>query len=96
MAECSSAPNRNSRGEAARRGPGSGAPEPLGWCHDDRTLRAGAWRWARVGLDQAPDFSLPDHDGREVKLSDFRGEPAVVYFYPKANTPGSVRSNDPT
>ena len=46
--------------------------------------------------DQAPDFSLPDHDGREVKLSDFRGEPAVVYFYPKANTPGSVRSNDPT
>ncbi len=38
--------------------------------------------------DQAPDFSLPDQDGREVKLSDFRGEPVVIYFYPKAATPG--------
>jgi thioredoxin-dependent peroxiredoxin len=37
---------------------------------------------------KAPDFSLPDQDGREVKLSDFRGEPVVVYFYPKADTPG--------
>jgi peroxiredoxin Q/BCP len=38
--------------------------------------------------DSAPDFSLPDQDGREVKLSDFRGQPVVVYFYPKADTPG--------
>jgi thioredoxin-dependent peroxiredoxin len=38
--------------------------------------------------DQAPDFALPDQDGRTVKLSDFRGEPVVVYFYPKADTPG--------
>ena len=38
--------------------------------------------------DQAPDFALPDQDGREVKLSDFRGTPVVVYFYPKADTPG--------
>jgi thioredoxin-dependent peroxiredoxin len=38
--------------------------------------------------DSAPDFALPDQDGREVKLSDFRGEPVVVYFYPKADTPG--------
>ncbi len=37
---------------------------------------------------QAPDFELPDQDGRTVKLSDFRGEPVVVYFYPKAATPG--------
>jgi peroxiredoxin Q/BCP len=37
---------------------------------------------------QAPVFSLPDQDGREVKLSDFRGQPVVVYFYPKADTPG--------
>ncbi len=36
----------------------------------------------------APDFELPDQDGRIVKLSDFRGRPAVVYFYPKADTPG--------
>jgi peroxiredoxin Q/BCP len=38
--------------------------------------------------DQAPDFELPDEDGRPVKLSDFRGTPVVVYFYPKADTPG--------
>ncbi|HUH81198.1 MAG TPA: thioredoxin-dependent thiol peroxidase [Solirubrobacteraceae bacterium] len=38
--------------------------------------------------DMAPDLALPDQDGREVKLSDFRGEPVVVYFYPKADTPG--------
>jgi peroxiredoxin Q/BCP len=38
--------------------------------------------------DEAPDFELPDQDGRAVKLSDFRGRPVVVYFYPKADTPG--------
>ena len=38
--------------------------------------------------EEAPDFELPDQDGRAVKLSDFRGRPAVVYFYPKAATPG--------
>jgi peroxiredoxin Q/BCP len=38
--------------------------------------------------DPAPNFDLPDQDGRVVKLSDFRGQPAVVYFYPKAATPG--------
>lgn len=36
----------------------------------------------------APDFELPDQDGRPVKLSDFRGQRVVVYFYPKADTPG--------
>jgi thioredoxin-dependent peroxiredoxin len=38
--------------------------------------------------DVAPDFELPDQDGRAVKLSDFRGRSVVVYFYPKAATPG--------
>jgi len=38
--------------------------------------------------DDAPDFELPDQDGNPVKLSDLRGAPAVVYFYPKADTPG--------
>ena len=38
--------------------------------------------------DVAPDFELPDQDGRAVKLLDFRGQPVVVYFYPKAETPG--------
>ncbi len=38
--------------------------------------------------EQGPDFELPDQDGRAVKLSDLRGRPVVVYFYPKASTPG--------
>ncbi len=38
--------------------------------------------------DAAPDFELPDQDGRPVRLEDFRGQRVVVYFYPKADTPG--------
>jgi peroxiredoxin Q/BCP len=38
--------------------------------------------------DEAPDFALPDQDGREVKLGDFAGQMLVLYFYPKADTPG--------
>lgn len=38
--------------------------------------------------DEAPDFELPDQDGRPTKLSDFRGQRVVVYFYPRADTPG--------
>ena len=36
----------------------------------------------------APDFTLPDQDANDVSLSDFRGQPVVLYFYPKADTPG--------
>jgi thioredoxin-dependent peroxiredoxin len=36
----------------------------------------------------APDFTLPDQDGDDVSLSDFRGQPVVLYFYPKADTAG--------
>jgi peroxiredoxin Q/BCP len=36
---------------------------------------------------QAPDFELPDQDGNPVRLSDFRGQTVVLYFYPKADTP---------
>ena len=36
----------------------------------------------------APDFTLPDQDGKDVSLSEFRGSPVVLYFYPKADTPG--------
>ena len=36
----------------------------------------------------APEFTLPDQDGEDVSLSDFRGSPVVLYFYPKADTPG--------
>jgi peroxiredoxin Q/BCP len=38
--------------------------------------------------DPAPDFTLPDADGKEVALSDLRGHKVVVYFYPAAMTPG--------
>jgi peroxiredoxin Q/BCP len=38
--------------------------------------------------DKAPDFELPDQHGRPVKLSDFRGQNVVLYFYPKVDTPG--------
>jgi peroxiredoxin Q/BCP len=37
---------------------------------------------------EAPDFTLPDQDGNQVTLSDLRGEPLVLYFFPKADTPG--------
>jgi peroxiredoxin Q/BCP len=36
----------------------------------------------------APDFELQDQDGNATKLSDLRGSPVVLYFYPKADTPG--------
>jgi thioredoxin-dependent peroxiredoxin len=37
---------------------------------------------------QAPDFELPDQDGNPVRLAGFRGQTVVLYFYPKADTPG--------
>jgi peroxiredoxin Q/BCP len=38
--------------------------------------------------EQAPDFELPDQDGNPVRLRDLRGGKVVLYFYPKADTPG--------
>ena len=38
--------------------------------------------------DTAPDFELPDQDGSRVRLSDLRGRRVVLYFYPRADTPG--------
>lgn len=38
--------------------------------------------------EQAPDFELPDQNGETVRLSALRGRPVVLYFYPKAGTPG--------
>jgi len=37
---------------------------------------------------KAPDFALADEGGKTVKLSDYRGKRVVVFFYPKAMTPG--------
>jgi thioredoxin-dependent peroxiredoxin len=39
----------------------------------------------------APDFELTSDKGERVKLSDFRGKPVVLYFYPKDDTPGCTK-----
>jgi peroxiredoxin Q/BCP len=41
--------------------------------------------------DTAPDFNVRDGAGHEVKLSDFRGQNVVLYFYPKDDTPGCTK-----
>ena len=38
--------------------------------------------------DKAPDFTTVDENGKEVSLKDFRGKTVVLFFYPKADTPG--------
>ncbi len=38
--------------------------------------------------DKAPDFTLPDEDGRDISLQDLRGKNVVLFFFPRANTPG--------
>ena len=40
---------------------------------------------------KAPDFTLNDQNGAEVRLADFLGKKVVLYFYPKDNTPGCTR-----
>jgi hypothetical protein len=55
------------------------------------------WRWRRATTkgelmlnpgDKAPDFTGRDHTGQTVKLADFKGKTVVLWFYPKADTPG--------
>jgi peroxiredoxin Q/BCP len=41
--------------------------------------------------DKAPAFSLPDAEGKTVKLSDYKGRKVIVYFYPAASTPGCTK-----
>ena len=41
--------------------------------------------------DKAPDFTLPDQDGTLVKLSSFKGQRVIIYFYPKDDTPGCTK-----
>lgn len=38
--------------------------------------------------EKAPDFTLLDENGKSVSLTDYRGKSVVVYFFPKADTPG--------
>ncbi len=41
--------------------------------------------------EKAPEFTLPDKDGKQVSLSDFLGRKVVVYFYPRDNTSGCTK-----
>ena len=41
--------------------------------------------------DKAPVFKLKDQNGKEVSLSDYKGKKVMVYFYPKADTPGCTK-----
>jgi len=43
--------------------------------------------------DQAPDFNLSNQDEQEVNLQDFKGRKLLVYFYPKADTPGCTKQS---
>jgi len=40
---------------------------------------------------RAPDFTLPDANGKDVRLADLSGKPVVLYFYPKDDTPGCTK-----
>lgn len=51
------------------------------------SLRRGEARMLEPG-DKAPDFTVQDHTGKTQKLSDYRGKSVVLWFYPKADTPG--------
>ena len=46
--------------------------------------------WIEPGA-KAPDFSLPADSGSRVRLSDLRGKPVVLYFYPRDDTPGCTK-----
>jgi thioredoxin-dependent peroxiredoxin len=46
--------------------------------------------WIEEG-ETAPDFTLKDDKGSDVRLSDFKGKPVVLYFYPKDDTPGCTK-----
>src|SRR6476646_6799408 len=41
--------------------------------------------------DKAPDMKLEDENGKEVSLKDFKGKTVVLYFYPRADTPGCTK-----
>jgi len=51
------------------------------------SLRRGEVRMLDAG-EKAPDFTVQDHTGRTQRLSDYRGKSVVLWFYPKADTPG--------
>jgi thioredoxin-dependent peroxiredoxin len=53
-----------------------------------RFFRRGIIRRMLNSGDRAPGFSVKDHTGTTRRLSDYRGKNVVLWFYPKADTPG--------
>ena len=51
-------------------------------------LFARLWRETMQINDKAPDFTLQDENGQPVSLRDFKGKNVLLYFFPKADTPG--------
>jgi peroxiredoxin Q/BCP len=41
--------------------------------------------------EKAPDFAAKNQDGKVIHLSDFKGKPVIIYFYPKDDTPGCTK-----
>ncbi len=58
----------------------------VGWRHAHK-YKEGPMGLLEVG-SEAPDFQVKDHTGKDVKLSNLRGKTVVLWFYPKADTPG--------
>ncbi len=66
------------------------SPKGMLTIHLRASLAAGLNQTLRIG-DFAPDFDLPTVDGKNFKLSEHRGHPVVLYFYPKDGSPGCTK-----
>jgi peroxiredoxin Q/BCP len=64
--------------------------EPMAYKRDERKAQMGTE--LEVG-DKAPAFSLPRDGGGKVSLAEFKGRKLVIYFYPRADTPGCTRES---
>jgi peroxiredoxin Q/BCP len=62
----------------------------MAYKRDERKAQMGTE--LKVG-DKAPAFSLPRDDGGKVSLTEFKGRKLVIYFYPRADTPGCTRES---
>ena len=84
-AQCTFTPTGGTPWSAPRR---SCSSDRDGRIRSARNVRADSLRGMLEQGTSAPDFALPDQDGDDVKLSDLKGQTVVLYFYPKADTPG--------
>jgi thioredoxin-dependent peroxiredoxin len=89
LAGCQAGTEPANQAPAATTNAAPGAAPPAGPAFTSPAVQeeAASARSEIIGV-AAPDFSLPDQDGRRVRLSALRGQWVVVYFYPKDDTPG--------